>query len=329
MKHRTFGKTGRTVSEIGVGTWQLGGTEWGDVTDAEALATLGAAADAGVDFVDTADIYGGGRSELLVGRFLRERGADGFTVATKFGRGPVPGWPENFTREAVRAHAEASLLRLGVERLDLTQLHCLPREVMERGEIFEWLRELKSEGKIADFGASVETVDEGLLCLGVEGLASLQVIFNVFRRKPAGELFERAARQGVAIVVRLPLSSGLLGGKMTRDTTFAPGDHRNFNRDGASFNVGETFSGVPFDAGLDLVEEIRPLVPEGATMAQFALRWCLDFPAVSTVIPGAKRPEQAAANAAASDLAPLPEETHARLRELYDEKIAATIRGAY
>lgn len=328
MRYRSFGSTGREVSEVGIGTWQLGGTEWGDVGDEEALATLRAAADAGVTFVDTADIYGGGRSEELIGRFLRERDEE-FFLATKLGRSSTPGWPANFTREAVRAHTEGSLERLGVEAVDLTQLHCIPLEVMADGEIFDWLRELQREGKIRHFGASVESMEEARVCLEQEGLASLQIIFNIFRQKPIDELFGPARERGVALVVRLPLSSGLLGGKMSRETVFAETDHRSFNRDGASFNVGETFSGIPFETGLDLVEEIRPLVPEGATMAQMALRWCLDFPEVSVVIPGAKRPEQALANARASDLPPLSARVHERLRELYESRVAASVRGKY
>jgi aryl-alcohol dehydrogenase-like predicted oxidoreductase len=241
MRYRSFGSTGWEVSEIGIGTWQLGGTEWGDVDDDEALGTLRAAADAGVTFIDTADIYGGGRSERLIGRFLAER-VERFYVATKLGRGSDPGWPGNFTLEAVRAHTEGSLARLGVETIDLTQLHCIPYDVMADGEIFEWLRQMRLEGKIRHFGASVESMEEAALCLEQDGLASLQIIFNIFRQKPIFELFDRATELGVAIIVRLPLSSGLLGGKMSRETTFAATDHRSFNRDGASFNVGETFS---------------------------------------------------------------------------------------
>lgn len=328
MKYRVFGNTGREVSEIGIGTWQLGGTEWGDVTDEQALETLRAAADAGVTFIDTADIYGGGRSEEIIGRFIAAHPGT-YYIATKLGRSSDPGWPANFTREAVREHTEGSLRRLGVEAVDLTQLHCVPPDVLRDGEIFEHLRELKAEGKIRDFGASVESVEEAHVCLAQEGLAALQIIFNVFRRKPITELFEAAHAKGVALIVRLPLSSGLLSGKMSRSTTFAETDHRHFNRDGAAFNVGETFSGVPFELGLDAVQEILPLVPEGMTMAQMALRWCLDFPEVSVVIPGAKRPRQAEENAAASELPPLSPELHVRLKAIYDERIAGNIRGPY
>jgi aryl-alcohol dehydrogenase-like predicted oxidoreductase len=328
MRHRPFGRTGREVSEVGLGAWQIGGTAWSGISEEKALETLRAAADAGVTFIDTADVYGDGQSERLIGALLRERGG-GFFVATKLGRFPDPGWPANFSRAGVRAHTEASLARLGVDALDLTQLHCVPPEVLREGEIFEHLRELVAEGKIRAFGASVETVEEGLVCLEQEGLASLQIIFNVFRQKPIDELFGPARARGVALIVRLPLSSGLLSGKMSRATTFAETDHRHFNRDGAAFNVGETFSGVPFEVGLDVVEEIRPLVPEGMTMAQMALRWCLDFPEVSVVIPGASRPDQARANAAASELPPLGEALHAKLRELYASRVAPTIRGPY
>lgn len=328
MHYRKFGSTGWEVSEVGIGTWQLGGTEWGDVGEEQALATLHAAADSGVNFIDTADIYGSGRSEMLIGRFLTERGGE-FRVATKLGRAQDPGWPANFTRDAVRAHTEGSLERLGVEALDLTQLHCVPSDVLEKGEIFDWLRELKQEGKIRQFGASVESMDEALLVLEQEGLASLQIIFNIFRRKPIETLFARASERNVALIVRLPLSSGLLAGKMTRDTQFAETDHRSFNRDGDSFNVGETFSGVPYEIGLDAVDEIRPLAPEGMSMAQMALRWCLDFPEVTAVIPGAKRPEQARANAAASDMPRLSDETHERLKRIYESQIAEQIRGPY
>jgi aryl-alcohol dehydrogenase-like predicted oxidoreductase len=229
----------------------------------------------------------------------------------------------------VREATEGSLRRLGVDALDLTQLHCLPRTLMERGEVFECLRRLQREGKVQHFGASVETVEEGLLCTRVEGLASLQVIFNVLRQKPAAELFEEARRRGVAIIVRLPLASGLLGGHLRADTTFPKNDHRRYNRDGRSFNVGETFAGLPFAKGVELAETLRPLVPPGMTSAQFALRWCLDHDAVTTVIPGAKRPQQARENAEASGLPPLAPALHDELRAFYRERVEAHIRGPY
>lgn len=330
MRTRPFGTNGPQVSEIGIGTWQLGGTEWGDVTDEQALATLEAAAEAGTTFLDTADIYGMGRSETLIGRFLKARpDRDRFFVATKLGRSPQPGWPQNFTREAVFQHTEDSLRRLGVEALDLTQTHCVPTEHLQRYDVFEHLRELKRQGKIKAFGASVESMDEALFCLDQEGLASLQIIFNLFRRKPIDMLFDRAKSQGVALIIRLPLASGLLAGKFTRQTTFAPTDHRTFNRDGQSFNVGETFAGLPFEKGVELVDQLKPMVPNHRNMAQFALRWCLDFDAVTTVIPGAKRPEQARDNAAASAWPPLSAELHQQLKEFYVQRVASEIRGPY
>jgi aryl-alcohol dehydrogenase-like predicted oxidoreductase len=327
MNARIFGHTQRAVGEVGLGTWQLG-ANWGEVTEADAMATLRAAYESETTFFDTADVYGMGRSETIIGRFLKETRAQVY-VATKFGRFSPPGWPGNFTRQAVREHTEASIRRLGVDALDLTQLHCLPTEVMRRGEIFEWLRELKREGKILDFGASVESMDQAAECLRVEGIAALQIIFNLFRQKPVEAIFAEARRRNVALIVRLPLASGLLAGKMTRATTFAPDDHRSFNRDGQQFNVGETFAGLPFEKGLELVEELRPMVPAGFTLAEMALRWCLDFSAVGVVIPGAKNPAQARANAAASARPPLSPDLHARLGEFYRREVAAHIRGVY
>lgn len=330
MRTRMFPATGKQVSDIGLGTWQLGGAEWGDVSDEQALDTLRAAAEAGTTFLDTADIYGLGRSETLISRFLAERSdRDRFFIATKLGRFPKPGWPANFSREGVFQHTEASLRRLGVEALDLTQTHCIPAEVMRQGEVFEHLRQLQRQGKIRAFGASVESMDEALACLEHEGMASLQIIFNIFRQKPIDVLLEKAKQKGVAIIVRLPLASGLLGGKLSADTTFAPTDHRTFNRDGQKFNVGETFAGLPFEKGVALADMLRPLIPSGMTMAQFALRWCLDFDAVTTVIPGAKRPEQARMNAAASDLPPLEPALHAQLRRFYEDEVAQHVRGKY
>jgi aryl-alcohol dehydrogenase-like predicted oxidoreductase len=312
---------------VGLGTWQIG-AGWGEVTEETAFATMRAALDAGTTFFDSADVYGMGRSETLIGRFLKETRAPLY-VATKFGRFSPPGWPQNFTRDVVRQHTEASLQRLGVETIDLTQLHCLPTEVMERGEIFAWLRELKREGKIRDFGASVESMDQARICLRHEGIASLQIIFNIFRQKPIGALFDEAKRKQVAIIVRLPLASGLLGGKMTKATSVPDNDHRNFNRDGQKFNVGETFAGLPFAKGVELTDALRPLVPAGMTLGEMALRWCLDFDAVSVVIPGAKNPEQARQNARGSSVPPLTPELHAQLADFYSREVAAHIRGLY
>ena len=333
MRQRPFGRLKTRVSEVGLGCWQLGGADWGDVSDEQALATLAAAADAGVTLFDTADVYGLGRSEELIGRFLKARKAEHdkerFFVATKLGRFPEPGWPKNFSPQTFRAHTEASLKRLGVEALDLTQLHCVPAEQLKRGEVFEWLAALQKEGKIRNWGASVESVSEAMLCLKQPGIASLQVIFNIFRQKPLTELFGEARHRGVALIVRLPLASGLLGGKMTKETTFEPADHRSYNRDGQKFNVGETFAGLRFEKGVELVDALRPLVPAGMTMAQMALRWCLDFEGVTAVIPGARSPQQAKDNAAASTLRGLSDELHERLRTFYLDRVAAHIRGPY
>jgi aryl-alcohol dehydrogenase-like predicted oxidoreductase len=327
MKTRTFGSTGRAVGEVGLGTWQIGGN-WGEVPETVALQTLHTAVETGTTLFDTADVYGDGRSESLIGRFLKETNAPIF-VATKLGRSSPPGWPGNFTRDAIRAHTEASLRRLGVEALDLTQLHCIPFDVLKQGEVFEHLRELQREGKIRHFGVSVESMDEALFCLQQPGVASLQIIFNVLRQKPAEVLFAEAKQRAVALLVRLPLASGLLGGKMTKATRFAPDDHRNFNRDGQMFNVGETFGGLPFEKGVELAEQIKPFVPSGMTLPELALRWCLDFDAVSAIIPGAKNPEQARANARAAALPPLPAALHEQLREFYQREVAPHIRGPY
>ncbi|MGH7997338.1 MAG: aldo/keto reductase [Opitutaceae bacterium] len=327
MTTRTFAKLGRNVGEVGLGTWQLG-AEWGPVDERTALATLAGAVEGGVTFLDTADVYGQGRSETLIGRFLRETRAPA-AVATKFGRFSPPGWPGNFERQTVRAHTEASLRRLGLETVDLTQLHCLPIEVMRRGEIFETMRELKREGKIRAFGASVESMEEARVCLDQEDLASLQIIFNIFRQKPAAELFAEAKRRRVALLVRLPLASGLLAGKMTKATRFGPTDHRNFNRDGRQFNVGETFAGLPFEKGVELADALKAWIPAGLTFAQMALRWCLDFDAVTAIIPGARNPDQARANAQVSSLPPLSSALHARLADFYQRDVAAHVRGPY
>ncbi len=327
MNTRPFGTTGRTVSEVGLGCWQIGGN-WGDVSDETALQTLRAAFDAGTTLFDTADVYGDGRSETLIGKFLQQTRADIY-VATKLGRFSPPGWPDNFTRAGIRQHTEASLNRLGVDALDLTQLHCIPFEVLQRGEVFEHLRELKREGKIRDFGVSVESMEEALFCVKQDGVASLQIIFNLFRQKPAQVLFDEAKRRQVALLVRLPLASGLLGGKMTKATSFPADDHRNFNRDGAAFNVGETFAGLPFNKGVELADTLKSFVPAGVSLPELALRWCLDFDAVTAIIPGAKNPGQARANTRASSLPPLRPDLHAKLADFYTREVAAHIRGPY
>jgi len=327
MKYRKFGPDGIPVSEVGIGTWQFGG-DWGEVTEEKAIQTLRAAAEQGVTFIDTADVYGIGRSESIIGKFLRGHSEKLF-VATKMGRFPDPGLPRNISMDAFRKHIEASLQRLGMEALDLTQLHCIPVEFLKRGEVFDWLRTFKKDGKIKNFGVSVESMDEAILCLGQEGLASLQIIFNIFRQKPITALFEKAKEKKVSLIVRLPLASGLLSGKFKKDTVFAVQDHRNYNRDGQAFNVGETFAGIPFEKGVDLAESLKSWVPAGMSLSQMATRWCLDFDAVTTLIPGAKNPEQALENALVSGLVPLSKELHQKLKDFYEKEVAVHIRGSY
>lgn len=327
MKMRPFGSQGTMVSEVGLGTWQIGGS-WGHVPEETAFGILETAVNEGITFFDTADVYGAGRSERLIGSFLK-RHPHKIYVATKLGRNSEPGWPGNFTREAMYRHAEASRSRLGVQRLDLIQLHCIPREVLEEGTVFDTLRDMRRDGLVGDFGASVESVEEALICLRQEGIASLQVIFNIFRQKPARLLFDQAKAQGVSIIARVPLASGLLSGKMRKETTFAKEDHRNFNRDGAAFNVGETFAGLSFEKGVELAGELGSLVPGGMSLTEMSLRWILDHEAVSVVIPGASSSTQARANARISTLAPLPAPLHESLRAFHDERVAPYIRGPY
>ena len=318
MEKRIAKRLGRDVGVIGLGCWQLG-ADWGQVTEADALAVLGAAADSGVTFIDTADVYGDGRSETLVGSFLK--GRPGLTVATKMGRRLERQTPEGYSRANFRAWNDRSRANLGVDTIDLVQLHCPPTAAYSRDEIFDALDELVAEGRIAAYGVSVETVDEALTAIARPGTASVQIILNALRQKPLEQVLPAAAEAGVAIIARVPLASGLLSGRYTATTAFGADDHRNYNRDGSAFDIGETFSGVPYDVGLASVERLRPLVPAGATMARFALRWILDQPAVTVIIPGARNTEQASGNAAAAELAPLGDEVHAAVREVYDELI--------
>lgn len=322
MNSRKLDSTDVRVSEVGLGTWQIGGS-WGEVPEDEALNILRAAHENGVTMFDTANVYGGGKSEKLIGRFLKESGADTF-VATKLGRGG-----EKLTLEGLRGATEKSLSNLGVESLDLTQLHCIPTEDLRRGEVFEHLRALQAEGKIKRFGASVESMEEAHICLQHEGLSSLQIIFNVFRQKPIDDLFEAAKSKNVGLIIRLPLASGLLSGKMTKDTEFGEKDHRNFNRDGDSFNVGETFAGLPFEKGVALSDELKSFVPEEMTMAQWSQRWILDYDAVTTIITGASKVSQVESNVGAADLASLGDETHNKLSDWYQSNVAEHIRGPY
>ena len=322
MQLRRLGRTGFQVSEIGFGAWAIGGS-WGSTDDATSLAAMHAAVDAGVTFFDTADVYGDGRSERLVGQLLRDRD-ESLIVATKFGR-RVPLDLSLYTYDNFRAWLERSRENLGVETVDLVQLHSLPWETYYRPSVFEACDRLVEEGLVRAYGVSVEKVEEALKAIEHPGVSTVQIIFNVFRQRPAGLFFEQARARDVGVIARVPLASGLLTGKLTRESTFAPDDHRTFNRHGEVFDRGETFAGVDFETGLDAVEALRPLVPEGATLAQLALRWILMFDAVSTVIPGAKTPEQARANAAAADVAPLPGETMERIDALYRERIAPLV----
>lgn len=328
MKFRSFGSSGEQVSEIGLGCWQLSGNAWGDLDESNALDILAAAADAGVNFLDTADVYGTGRSESLIGKFLKSRPDSDFFIATKLGR-TEDLYPDKYTEAGVRAALEASLQRLGIDTVSLVQLHCVPVEVLRQGEIFEWLRTLQKEGKIRHFGASVEDTEQAEVCLAQPGLASLQIIFNIFRQSPATTILPAAREKGIAIIVRLPLASGLLSGKFTKDTHFAENDHRNFNRDGQAFHVGETFAGIPFDKGVELADEMKLFVPESLTMVQTAQRWILDHDDVTVVIPGARTPAQARENASVSRLPELPASLHERLSRYYKTEVEPFIRGTY
>lgn len=327
MKYRDF--RGTPIAEVGLGTWQLGSADWGVVDDAEAFSILQAYTDAGGNFIDTADVYGMGVSESVIGRFLKTVDSPVY-VATKLGRrhDDGNGWPQNFTYEAMKRQAEDSLKHLDIPQLFLEQLHCIPTEEMRAGRVFDHLRRLQQEGLIKHFGASVETSEEALLCLEQDGLASLQIIFNLFRQHVADEVFAKAQAKGVALIIRVPLASGLLAGKFSETTHFAPNDHRNYNANGEAFNAGETFSGIDFKEGVKLAAKMKTMLPEG-NMATEAIRWILDHPEVTTVIPGATRVSQVESNVAASAVSPLGVEIHQRLRELYDDEVRPQIRGHF
>lgn len=320
MKNRTLGRTGATISEIGFGAWQIGGA-WGDVSEEDGKRALNAALDAGVTFIDTADVYGDGRSEKIIASVLKDRGGDKPFVATKAGRRLNPHVAEGYTAANIEAFIDRSLANLGVETLDLVQLHCPPSEVFYRPDLFGALDDLTVKGKIRHYGVSVSNVEEALKAIEYPGVATIQIIYNIFRQRPHDLFFEQALKKNVGIIVRVPLASGLLSGKITAETKFADDDHRKFNRNGEFFDVGETFAGVPLDVALEAVEQVRPLVPQGASMAQFALAWILQSKAVSVVIPGARNEEQAKANAAASDLAAIPSETLTALADVYERLI--------
>ncbi|HTU72443.1 MAG TPA: aldo/keto reductase [Trebonia sp.] len=330
MEQRILGQTGRPVSVVGLGTWQLG-ADWGSVSEADAFAVLQAAADAGVTFFDTADVYGDGRSEQVIGRFLAGNPDSGIMVATKMGR-RVAQVPQNYVLDNFRAWTDRSRRNLGVERLDLVQLHCPPTPVYSTDAVYEALDTLVAEGQIAAYGVSVETCAEALAAIAHPGVASVQIILNAFRRKPLDEVLPAAAASGVGIIVRVPLASGLLSGRYTPDTAFAADDHRNYNRHGEAFDVGETFSGVDYAAGVQAAADFTAIAADEyphATAAQAALRWVIQQPGVSTVIPGARSPQQAQQNSAAAGLRPLGDTALGRIAELYDKYFRAEIHGRW
>lgn len=319
MTYRNLGRTGWNISTISFGSWAIGGT-WGAVKDDESMAALHSALDHGVNFFDTADVYGDGRSEKLLARLKRER-SEPFYIATKAGRRLDPHSADGYTKKNLTAFVERSLKNLETETIDLLQLHCPPTEVYYRPEVFGWLDELVQVGKLRYFGVSVEKIEEGLKAIDYPGVQSVQIVFNIFRQRPAELFFAEAKRRRVGILVRLPLSSGLLTGKFKSDTPFEPDDHRAFNRQGEAFDRGETFSGVPFALGLKAVDALRSLPPPGVTMAQMALQWILMFPEVTCAIPGAKRPAQVEENVRAAELPPLSDETMKKIRTVYNTHV--------
>jgi aryl-alcohol dehydrogenase-like predicted oxidoreductase len=323
MQYRELGRTGWRVSTVSLGCWAIGGS-WGPVDDDESMAALHRAAELGVNFFDTSDRYGDGRSEQLLARFRRELGEEIF-IATKIGRRLNPHLAEGYTRENLTDFVERCLVNLGTEALDLVQLHCPPTGVYYMPETFDALDELVSAGKIRHYGVSVEKIEEALKAIEYPGVQSVQIIFNLMRHRPAELFFEQARRKRVGILARVPLASGLLTGKLTPDSTFAADDHRDFNREGASFDRGETFSGVDFELGLQAVDELRQICPPGMSPTQFALRWILMFDEVTCAIPGAKRPEQVEQNAAAADLPALSERDMAEVRSIYDRLIRSSV----
>jgi aryl-alcohol dehydrogenase-like predicted oxidoreductase len=319
MQYRSLGRTGYEVSEISFGAWAIG-ADWGEVGDAQAMAALHRAIDLGINFIDTADVYGDGRSERLIAQLCKERSEE-IIVATKAGRRLNPHIAEGYNKENLTAFVERSLRNLETECLDLVQLHCPPTEVYYQPETFAALDELVAEGKIRHYGVSVEKVEEALKAIEYPNVETVQIIFNMFRLRPSDLFFREAADRQIGILARVPLASGLLTGKMSLETTFAANDHRNYNRQGEAFDVGETFSGVNFATGLQAVEEVRALVPDDATMAQLALRWILMFDAVSCAIPGAKNVRQVEDNVAAADLPPLSADEMATVERIYNDYI--------
>jgi aryl-alcohol dehydrogenase-like predicted oxidoreductase len=327
VEERILGRTGRAVSVAGLGTWQLG-ADWGEVADADALAVLDAAVQAGVTFLDTADVYGDGRSERLIGQFLAANPGLPVTVATKMGR-RVQQDPAQYTLANFRAWTDRSRANLGTDTLDLIQLHCPPTPVFSSDAVYDALDTLVADKRIAAYGVSVDTCAEALAAIGRPGTASVQIIFNAFRRKPLEEVLPAAQAAGVGIIARVPLASGLLSGRYTHRTTFGASDHRNYNRHGEAFDVGETFSGVDFDTGVDAAREFAALLPAGVAPAQAALRWVIQQPGVTTVIPGARNPQQARQNAAAAGLPPLTGEQLRGIEDIYDRRIRAQVHHCW
>ncbi len=321
MKYRDLGRTDLRVSEVGFGAWAIGGT-WGEVTESDAMASLFEALDRGITFFDTADVYGDGRSERLIAKVRRERPEAEMVVATKAGRRLSPHVAEGYNADNLEAFIDRSRENLEMDSLDLLQLHCPPTEAYYLPDVFDAMDELVASGKVLHYGVSVEKVEEALKAIEYPNVATVQIIFNILRHRPAGLFFREAAARNVGVIARVPLASGVLTGKMSASSSFAADDHRAFNRDGEAFDVGETFSGVPFEVALEAMDALRPLIPEGVTPAQFALRWILDHPAVSSVIPGGKNPRQVADNAAASEMDHIDEATMDRIAEIYEEYAA-------
>ena len=328
MEYRTFGRTGWQISAISFGAWGIGGDAWGTTDDTDSLAALHRAIDLGVNFIDTADVYGDGHSEQLVAQVRKAR-SEQIIVATKAGRRLDPHVAAGYNRENLTRFVERSLRNLECEALDLLQLHCPPSEVYDMPEVFGILDDLTHQGKLRYYGVSVERVDEAMKAIVHPHVQSVQLIFNMFRHKPAEAFFAAARERSVGILARVPLASGLLTGKLRADSQFSATDHRNYNRHGEAFDIGETFSGVDYETGLHAVDALRPLVPAGATLAQLALRWILMFPEISTAIPGAKNAAQAEANVQATDLPPLDAETMSRIQEIYDTFIRPEVHSRW
>jgi aryl-alcohol dehydrogenase-like predicted oxidoreductase len=328
MEYRALGRTGWNISAIGFGAWGIGGDAWGPTSDADSLAALNRAIDLGVNFIDTADVYGNGHSEQLVAQVSKSR-REQIIIATKAGRRLDPHVASGYNRQNLTSFVERSLHNLDTDAIDLLQLHCPPSEVYDMPEVFAILDDLVQQGKLRYYGVSVERVDEAMRAIRYPNVQSVQIIFNMFRFKPSEQFFAAARERQVGILARVPLASGMLTGKLRRDSQFAPTDHRSYNRHGESFDQGETFSGVDYETGLQAVEALRPLVPPGATMAQLALRWILMFPEVTAAIPGAKNPRQAGDNVQAVSLPPLSDETMRNVREVYDRYIRAQVEGRW